>query len=80
MKMQTSAATLAISAEKKIDDFKQSLWFRVAVFVLSMAGGILFARLLHAGFSLLPSLSAGAHDKAGPLAAVLKMLHSGLGN
>ncbi len=81
MKMQTPAvATTAISAEKKIDDIKQSFWFRAAVFALSVAGGILFSRLLHAGFTLLPSLRDGAHGKVSPLVAVLKMLHSGMGN
>ena len=71
---------MAVSAEKKIADFKQSLWFRAAVFTLSVAGGIVFARVLHAGFSMLPSLSNGAHDNAGPLVTVVKMFHSGLGN
>jgi hypothetical protein len=81
MKMQTpAAAAVAVSAEKKIDDIKQNFWLRAGVFVLSVAGGILFSRLLHAGFALLPSLGDGAHDKASPLVAVLKMLHSGLGN
>jgi hypothetical protein len=81
MKMQTSAAaTMAFFAEKKIDDIKQSFWFRAAVFALSVAGGILFSRLLHAGFAWLPSLGVGAHGKVSPLVAVLKMLRSGMGN
>lgn len=81
MKMQTPAATtMVISPEKKIDDFKQNFWFRAGVFTLAVAGGILFSRLVHAGFSLLPSLANGAHDNASPLVAVLKMVRSGLGN
>ncbi len=71
---------MAMSAEKKIDDIKQTFWFRAAVFVLSVAGGILFSRLLHAGFTLLPSLRDGAHGKVSPLIAALKMLRSGMGN
>jgi hypothetical protein len=81
MKMRPpAAATVAISTENKIDDIKQNLWFRAAVFALSVAGGILFARLVHAGFAWLPSLRDGAHGKVSPLVAVLKMLHSGFGN
>jgi hypothetical protein len=81
MKMQTPAVgSMAISADKKIDDVKLNFWFRAGIFALSVAGGILFTRLLHTGFSLLPSVGDGAADKASPLVAVLKMLHSGLGN
>lgn len=81
MKTNTSvAATLAISADKKIDDIKQSFWFRIGIFMLSIAGGIIFARLLHAGFALLPVLGGGATGKVSPLMAVLRMLRSGLGN
>jgi len=83
MKMQPPVATtvaMSAEAEKKIDDIKQNFWFRAGVFALSMAGGVLFSRLLHAGFALLPALGDGAHDKASPLVAVLKILHSGLGN
>jgi hypothetical protein len=81
MKMQTpTAATMAISADKKIADIKQSFWFRAGVFALAVAGGILFTHLLHAGFCLLPSIKDGAADKTSPLVAVLKMFHSGLGN
>jgi hypothetical protein len=81
MKMQTpAAATMVISAEKKIDDIKQSFWFRVGVFALSVAAGVVFTRFLHAGFAWLPSLRDGAHGKVSPLVAVLKMLRSGLGN
>lgn len=71
---------MAISAEKKIVDIKQSFWFRAGVFALSVAGGFLFTRLLHTGFALLPSLGHEAHDKASPLVTVLKMFRSGFGN
>ena len=81
MKIETPAvAAMVISAGEKIDDIKQSFWFRAGVFALSVAGGILLSRLLHAGFALLPSLRDGAHGKVGPLVTVLKILRSGMGN
>jgi hypothetical protein len=80
MKMETHAATMAFPAEKRVDDITQNFWFRAGVFVLSVAVGFLFARLLHAGFALLPALGDGATGKASPLVAVLKLLRSGLGN
>ena len=81
MKMETPAATVAVlPAQKKGGDITQNLWFRAAAFALSAAGGFLCARMLHAGFTWLPTLSDGAQDKAGPLVAILKLLRSGLGN
>lgn len=81
MKMHTPAASaMTIPVEKKLDDIKQNFWFRVGIFTVSAAGGIIFTRLLHAGFTLLPLIGDGAHDKAGPVVAILKLLHSGLGN
>lgn len=80
MSMQIPVATtMAVSAEKRIGDIKQNFWFRVAAFTLSVAGGILVARLLYAGFVSLPALGDGATDKASPLVALLKILRSGLG-
>lgn len=74
------ATTIAISAEKKIDDIKQNFWFRTVVFAASVAGGILFVRLLHTGFAFLPLLGDSAQGKVSPLVAVLRFLRSGLGN
>jgi hypothetical protein len=76
MKMERPTDAVAIS--EKINDFKQSFWLRAGVFALSVAGGILFVRILHAVFSLLPSL--GVHADASPVADVLNTLHTGFGN
>ena len=81
MKMETPAATVvALSVERKIGDIKQNFWFRAGAFALSVAGGVLFARLLHAGFSVLPTLGDGAQNKVSPVVTILKILRSGLGN
>ena len=81
MKLETPTVTLAaISVEKKMGDVKQNPWFRASAFALSATSGFLFARLLHLGFTLLPTLTDGAEQKAGPLVAILKLLRSGLGN
>jgi hypothetical protein len=81
MKMETPTVALAaISVEKKTGNVKQNPWLRASAFVLSAASGFLFARLLHLGFTLLPTLTDGAQEKAGPLVAILKLLRSGLGN
>jgi hypothetical protein len=81
MKMETPAATVvALSAERKIGDIKQNFWFRAGVFALSVAGGVLFARLLHMGFTVLPTFGNGAQNKVGPVLTILRILRSGLGN
>jgi hypothetical protein len=81
MKMETPAITIAaLPAEKRIDDLKHNPWFRTAVFALSVAGGFLLARLLHAAFTVLPMLGDGAQGKAGPLFTILRILRSGLSN
>jgi len=71
---------MEISIDKRIGDIKQNFWFRVGAFALAVAGGVLLARLLYAGFALLPLLGNGAQDKASPVVTVLKMLRSGFGN
>jgi hypothetical protein len=56
---------------------EQHVLFRPGIFILSAAAGYSFTRLACAGIRLLPSLGAGAHQKASPIIEVLKMLHSG---
>ncbi len=81
MKMEIpETSAVAISVDKKIGDIKQNFWFRTSMFALSIAGGVVFTRLLYAGLALLPLLGNGAQGKASPVVAVLKMLRSGFGN
>jgi len=77
MKIKTPAATAAaVYTEKKIEQIKQNPWIRAGAFALSVTAGFLLARLLHAGFTWLPTLCNGTQDKASPLMAILKLLRS----
>jgi hypothetical protein len=79
MKTHSSAVNSpAFPAQVKTDALRQHASFRLGVFVLSVAGGYFFCRLVFTGLQLLPAL--GAHAKASPAADVLNTLHAGFGN
>lgn len=74
---ETSA--IAILAQTKIDDVKNSASFRFCVFMTSAAAGYFFSYWVFMGLRLIPSLTGAAHQNGHPLLDVLKTLHSGFG-
>ena len=76
----TQASAIATCAKAKMDGLRGHTLFRIAVFTFSVAAGYGFSYLVYTGMHLLHSWSASAHDKASPVADILRTLHSGFSN
>jgi hypothetical protein len=71
---------IANYARAKMDELLEHTPFRIVVFTVSVAAGYGFTYLVYTGMHLLHCWSASGHDKASPVADMLRTLHSGFSN